>query len=137
MNSLIEKLKPLDEVRTDFKEWFNTNGQELVLMDLQTFIKLPFILQIGIWLQYLQDSNLQVVVYHRAWYIYYINKDKITHHENVDNKLVELFGPNWLEGDSYLAFNHFPMNYISNKCYEQAIFKGLEYINHTIKNPPF
>lgn len=136
MNEFIKKLEPFIDVRKDFKEWFNNDGQEVILMDLQTFIKLPFILQIGIWLKYLQDNNLQVSVFHRAWEIYYIDNHKITHHQYVS-------AINQEDKDSDTRFLDKGMDagavgYINSiYYYEVAIFKGLEYIDKTIKFPPF
>ncbi|MBS1960748.1 MAG: hypothetical protein JST04_00925 [Bdellovibrionales bacterium] len=142
MNEFIKKLEPLIDVRKDFKEWYqyqhiyNENALYKSRLLITEFVTLPFILQIGIWIKYLQDNNLQVSVYHRAYQVYYIDNHKITHHqynghrsdEDIESDTRVLCSN--MDGDSTGYIN-------SEKYYEEAIFKGLEYIDKTIKFPPF
>ena len=111
----------------DFIEWFAKHEVAKTYTAIN-FIKFPFILQIGIWLEYLEHKNLIVLGYVGSYSIIYKEYNKFI----VDDKDVEHFEN---DGDGSVYFrNNRPTGYLSRiDSFRLGIIEGLKHIESQLQ----
>lgn len=122
---ILQALQNTPLTNKDFIEWFQQH--ESKLYTAIQFVKLPFIFQIGLWLEYLETKNLVVIGYPASYSIAYVDE------ENIPMFLIEKSD---LDNDGVMYYQHErPTGYKSRTdSFRLGIIEGIKYVQAELES---
>jgi len=122
---ILQALQDTPLVNKDFVEWFVNCSLSGAYTAIQ-FVKLPFILQIGVWLEYLESKNLVIIGYPASFSIAYIDET------GIPEFLTEQLGKE--DGTLYYQFER-PTGYKSRTdSFRLGIIEGIKYVQAELES---